>query len=72
MRVGGATYQSTDAAQGYQQVLSIIPGYIATEGVMYVKDGFRGAIDIMWVDVSGTAVDALLPEHTLYLDFQQI
>lgn len=71
MRVAGATYQSTDNAQGYQRVLSTIPGYVATEGTLYVNEGIRGPIDVTWVDPSGTAT-GVLPEHTLYLDFQKI
>ena len=72
LRVGGATFQSTDATMSYQRVLSLVTGVYATEGVLYVKDGFRGPIGVAWVDPSGTAADASLPEHCLYLDFETI
>jgi hypothetical protein len=72
IRVGGATFQSTDSTMGYQRVLSLATAIYATEGTMYVRDGLRGPIDIMWVDPTGAATDAALPEHCLYLDFEQI
>jgi hypothetical protein len=72
IRVGGITFQSTDFTIGYQRVLSVLTGSYATEGVMYVKDGLRGPIDIMWVDPSGAATDASLPEHCIYFDFQTL
>jgi hypothetical protein len=72
MRVGGATYQSTDYAMGYQRVLSVNTGVYATVGVLYIKNGLRGPIDIMWVDPTGAATDASLPEHCIYLDFETL
>jgi hypothetical protein len=53
-------------------VLSVATAVFATDGVMYIKDGMRGPIDVMWVDPTGIATDASLPEHCLYLDFEQI
>lgn len=69
---GGFTGDSSNPISSFRQVLSIVPGVQATEGVLYCSSGFRGPIYVQWTDGAhpdGTMDATHFPEHQIHMHF---